>query len=35
MYEVKNRPPLYILPSNFITKASFKNLNVASLTKCP
>ncbi len=27
MYEVKNRPPWYILPNNFITKTSFKNLN--------
>ncbi len=31
-YELKIRPPCYILPDNFKTRASFKNLNVAFLT---
>ncbi len=34
-YDAKIRPPRHILPDNFTTKASFKNLNVYFLTKWP
>ena len=32
---LKNRPPCHILPDYFKTGLSFKNLNVAFLTKWP
>ncbi len=34
-YDVRIRPPSYILPDNYITTASFKNLNVFTFKKRP